>query len=77
MHYYVEKSSKHRLEEATRMQRSVGFAREAQALRQRGRPAILRLLMCRLTSWAALRMCEEPRDGRAASAALRTVVRLR
>ena len=33
MHYYVEKSSAYKIEEATRMERRVEFAREARARR--------------------------------------------
>lgn len=63
MHYYVEKSIEYRLEEAERAQRNVDFVREARALRQRGRPAMLRSLTSRFTNWTPIRVRGQARDG--------------
>jgi hypothetical protein len=63
MHYYVQKSIEYRLEEARRMQKNLDFVREARALRQRRRPAMLRLLTGRFTNWTPVRMSGETRDG--------------
>ena len=51
MDYTVTKTIEHRLEEATRSQKRAELVREARALRQDGRPGILRLAAERFTSW--------------------------
>lgn len=59
MHYVVEKTVEHRLDDAKRTHRNATFVRELRARRSRNRRGVLAALMCRLTSWTRLELSAE------------------
>ncbi len=59
MHYYVEKTVEHSLDDAKRAHRNAMFVRELRRLRRgRGR-GVLATLICRLTNWTPLELCAD------------------
>ena len=59
MHYYVEKTIEHRLDDAMRAHRNATFVRELRRLRQGDGRGVFATLICRLTNWTPLDLCVE------------------